>query len=133
METQKINDFYDEDEEEDDDRGPVVAHLALRAQNITYDLYRGSNLIGRADNNDVQVDDTTTTVSQMHAEIEISDKNEAMVKDFKSSNGTFIETAQYSNEYVQLQKKQKLLLRDGCVVRLGNIIIYLCIYLSFSL
>ena len=124
MQTQKIVDniYMDEEEEE---RGPVIAHLTSRADNISHDLYRGPNQIGRGTQNDVVVDHVT--VSDVHAEIEIRDNNEAYVKDLRSSNGTSLERAQDSNDYVQLHKGQTLLLRNGCSVRFGESLSNCCL------
>jgi hypothetical protein len=61
MQTQKINDGYYMDEDEEEDRGPVIGHLTLRADNIIHDLYRGSNQIGRGTQNDISVDHATVS------------------------------------------------------------------------
>lgn len=116
MQTQKIHDDFYFDEVED--RGPVVAHLTMRAENITYDLYRGSNQIGRGNQNDVVIDHAT--VSDVHAEIDIKDNNDAVVKDLRSSNGTFVEAEPFSNDFVQLLKGQTQVLREGCIARFGK-------------
>jgi len=117
MQTQKIHDdFYVDD---DEDRGEVVALLTSRAQNKTHNLYRGSNQIGRGDQNDIVVEHAT--VSDVHAEIEVKDNSEAFVKDLRSSNGTFVETAPFSNDYTHLLKGQTLPLQEGCNVRFGLI------------
>jgi hypothetical protein len=116
MQTQKIDEYYLD--EEDEDRGPVVAHLTLHSTNTVHNLYRGSNQIGRGTQNDVVVEDAT--VSDVHAEIEIRENNEAHVKDLRSSNGTIVETEASSNDYTHVLKGQTLLLKEGCYVRFGK-------------
>lgn len=121
MQTQKIcDDFYQHGDEDDENRGPVIGHLTCRALNTIHELYRGSNQIGRGTQNDIVVDHAT--VSDVHAEIDMRESNDAIVKDLRSSNGTFVERVSQSNDYVSLQllKGQTQLLSGGCAIRFGG-------------
>ena len=83
MQTQFIVDAIsdsDSSEHEDAlDRGEAIAFLNWKG--VNFKLFRGENLVGRADKCDVRLNDTT--VSDLHAEINISN-DEVEVKDLRS-------------------------------------------------
>ena len=70
---------------------------------IASDLYR----VGKAPENDLQLDDET--VSRVHFEI-VRDAKGYLVRDMKSTNGTFLDGAEVKEAY----------LRSGSVIRIGS-------------
>jgi DNA-binding NtrC family response regulator len=70
---------------------------------IASDLYR----VGKAPENDLQLDDET--VSRVHFEI-VRDAKGYLVRDMKSTNGTFLDGAEVKEAY----------LRSGSVIRVGS-------------
>jgi transcriptional regulator with GAF, ATPase, and Fis domain len=70
---------------------------------VASDLYR----IGKASENDLQLDDET--VSRVHFEI-VRDAKGYLVRDMKSTNGTFLDGAEVKEAY----------LRSGSVIRIGS-------------
>jgi FHA domain len=67
------------------DRGKVLAFLEGDGQK--YDLYEGDNIIGRSINKDLDVKLLDTSVSDVHANLELSEAGECYCKDLASNNG----------------------------------------------
>ena len=90
METQNVDDRYHSDDDDDNtspDRGPVLA--TLRDDNNTFNLYEGDNIVGRSDNKDLDVKLRHETVSDVHANLELSEEGICYCKDLASNNGNY--------------------------------------------
>jgi hypothetical protein len=108
------------EDEEDEDRGPPLATLQWNKK--FYNLYSGDNLLGRSKKCDIQLDQTS--VSDSHCEIEIIQTKttiQAICKDLRSSNGTFVERNSQKKDFVRLGKGKKMEIKSGCQLRLGLI------------
>ncbi|RAV32287.1 DUF3662 and FHA domain-containing protein [Corynebacterium heidelbergense] len=86
---------------------PTVTLLLRDGSNRTYQLQRGSNLIGRGSGVDLRIPDTG--VSRQHAEIQW-DGYDAVLTDLQSTNGTTVNDMPIEN----------WLLANGDVISLGH-------------
>jgi hypothetical protein len=100
---------------------PVARLRVIRGQrlNLEFPLYEGQNLIGRADEQPVDVDVTglepadRTWTSRQHAIISVV-QGGLTIEDLKSTNGTFVNRQ-------RVKPDQAAALRGGDVVQIGTI------------
>lgn len=88
METQVFDDIGGDsgsDESVALDRGRVLAFL--EADGRSYDLYEGDNIVGRSINKDLDVKLSDISVSDVHANLELTEAGECYCKDLASNNG----------------------------------------------
>jgi len=81
-----------------------------RPNQSTHDLHDGVNTVGRGFDNSIIVEDEARSLSRHHAEVIVQGQT-VMVKDLKSSNGTFI-----NNQKITEQE-----LKIGDTVRFGSV------------
>ena len=82
METQAIDDDLNDDVL---DRGQIVALLDYDGTHFS--LFEGDNIVGRSNKKDLDVILQDDTVSDLHANLEISESGECYCKDLASNNG----------------------------------------------
>jgi pSer/pThr/pTyr-binding forkhead associated (FHA) protein len=88
METQAIDD-YNEDSDASDSpkltKGKVLAFLDCQGQR--FELYEGDNIVGRSNVKDIEVKLADDTVSDVHANLELTESGECICRDLASNNG----------------------------------------------
>ena len=87
METQNIDDIYDSNDDDATvlDRGPAIATIEWNS--MTFPLYEGDNIVGRSDQKNLDVRLGDDTVSDVHANLEITEDGVCYCKDLASNNG----------------------------------------------
>lgn len=88
-----------------------MAKLLIKLNGVSreIELKPGANRIGRATENDIQVEDDS--ISSSHCEMVLSNDGQIFVRDFGSTNGTFLNGEPISEGYF----------RRGQTLRLGNV------------
>lgn len=89
METQAVDDDFDEDLDTSDglssSRGKALAFLDCQGQR--FELYEGDNIVGRSSVKDIEVKLADDTVSDVHANLELTESGECICRDLASNNG----------------------------------------------
>lgn len=137
MNQSKANDKICSDSEETKFKATNNGKVALgwlvvhdeKTHSQTYDLYEGMQLIGRKSESrpcDVMIETNDRCMSRNHFTIEVTTKygeNQYVLKNAKSTNGTFVETKMlrgYVKELRPMQLGEEVYIEDGDIIQAGN-------------